>query len=87
MIILEFFEERPVGLGGNEVIDTLVEAACDEQEDFDVREAALRSLGNVGDRRAIPFLEDLLQSGNRSIARDAQAALIGIRQRYPLPGQ
>jgi HEAT repeat protein len=64
-------------------IDALIAAANDEQESFDVREAAMRSLGNVGDRRAIPYLEDLLQSGYRSIGRDAEAALKGIRQRHP----
>ena len=72
-------------LSGDAAIDALIAAAYDEQEIFDVRETALRSLGNMGDRRAIPYLEDLLQSGNRPITRDAEAALIGIRQRHPLP--
>ena len=72
-------------LSGEAAIEALIAAAYDEQENFDVREAALRSLGNMGDRRAIPYLEDLLQSGNRPIVRDAEAALIGIRQRHPLP--
>ncbi|HEX7587602.1 MAG TPA: HEAT repeat domain-containing protein [Anaerolineae bacterium] len=72
-------------LGGEAAINPLLAAACDEQEDFAVREAALRGLGNMGDRRAIPYLEDLLNVENRSITRDAQAALIGIRQRHPLP--
>lgn len=72
-------------LGGEPAIHALIAAAYNEQEVFGVREAALRSLGNVGDRRAIPYLEDLLQSGNRSVVRDAQSALTGIRQRHPLP--
>ncbi|MDE3089052.1 MAG: HEAT repeat domain-containing protein [Chloroflexota bacterium] len=72
-------------LGGDQAIHALIAAAYDEAEEFDVRETALRSLGGMGDRRAIPYLEDLLQSGNRAVVRDAQAALIGIRQRFPLP--
>jgi len=70
-------------LGGEQAANALGAAAYDEREDFGVREAALRGLGNIGDRRAIPYLEDLLDSGNRSIVRDAQAALDGIRQRLP----
>ncbi len=72
-------------LGGEQAVNALIVAAYDENEDFDVREAAMRSLGNIGDRRAIPYLEDLLHSGNRSVVRDAQAALIGIRQHSPNP--
>ncbi len=72
-------------LGGEPAIHALIAAAYNEQEVFGVREAALHGLGNVGDRRAIPYLEDLLQSGNRSVVRDAQSALTGIRQRHPLP--
>ncbi len=72
-------------LGGEQAVTALIAAAYDEQEDFDVREAAMRGLSNIGDRRAIPYLEDLLHSGNRSVVRDAQAALIGIRQRLPKP--
>jgi HEAT repeat protein len=72
-------------LSGEAAINALIAKAYDEQENFDVREAAMLSLATIGDRRAIPYLEDLLQSGNRSVARDAQAALIGIRQRHPLP--
>ncbi len=72
-------------LGGEQAMHALIAAAYDEQENFDVREAALLSLAATGDRRAIPYLEDLLHSGNRSVVRDAQAALTGIRQRHPLP--
>lgn len=71
-------------LGCEPAINALIAVAYNEQENFDVREAAMHSLANIGDRRAIPYLEDLLQSGNRSIVRDAQAALIGIRQRHPI---
>jgi HEAT repeat protein len=72
-------------LSGEQAANALIAAAYDEQEEFNVREAAMLSLATIGDRRAIPYLEDLLQSGNRSVVRDAQAALIGIRQRHPLP--
>ena len=68
-----------------DAVNALIAAAYDEQEDFDVRASAMRSLANIGDRRAIPYLEDLLHSGNRAVVRDAQAALTGIRQRHPLP--
>jgi len=70
-------------LGSEQAVSALIAAAYDEQEDFDVREAAMRSLGNIGDRRAIPYLEDLLHSGSRAVGRDAQAALAGIRQQSP----
>ena len=72
-------------LGGEQAVTALIATVYDEHEDFDVREAAMRGLGNIGDRRAIPYLEDLLHSGNRSVVRDAHAALIGIRQRLPKP--
>jgi HEAT repeat protein len=72
-------------LGGEQAVTALIAASYDEQEDYGVRETAMRGLGNLGDRRAIPYLEDLLHSGNRSVVRDAQAALIGIRQRLPKP--
>lgn len=72
-------------LSGEPAIRALIAAAYNEQEVFGVREAALHSLGNIGDRGAIPYLEDLLQSGNRSVVREARAALTGIRQRHPLP--
>lgn len=72
-------------LGGAQAANALIATAYDEKEAFDVREAAMRSLGNIGDRRAIPYLEDLLHSGNRPVMRDAQAALAGIRQRSPKP--
>jgi HEAT repeat protein len=67
-----------------ESVNALIAAAYDEQEDFGVRDAALRSLGNIGDRRAIPYLEDLVHSGNRAIVRGAQAALAEIRQKSPM---
>lgn len=71
-------------IGSEEAVKALLETAYDENEDFLVRETALHSLGSVGDRRVIPYLEDLLASGNRAIARDAHAALTNIRQRFPL---
>ena len=70
--------------GSEEAVNALIATTYDEQEDFDVRASAMRSLANIGDRRAIPYLEDLLHSGNRAIVRDAQAALDGIRQKSPL---
>jgi HEAT repeat protein len=72
---------------GSQAIVALITAAYDEDEHFDVREASLYSLAKMGDRRVIPYLEDLQHSGNRSIVRDAQAALAGIRQRFPLSHQ
>ncbi len=67
-----------------DAVNALIATAYDEQEDFDVRASAMRSLANIGDRRAIPYLEDLLHSGNRAVVRDAQNALDGIRQKSPL---
>ena len=69
--------------GDPESADTLVTIACDEDEAYPVREAALMGLGEIGDRRALPFLEDLMKSGNRGIAHDADSSATRIRHRYP----
>ncbi len=65
--------------------DALVGAACDEQESFAVRNAAIIALGNVGDLRGLPQLEALMQSSNQGIARDAKASVAAIRRRNNLP--
>ncbi|MBI5653578.1 MAG: HEAT repeat domain-containing protein [Chloroflexi bacterium] len=69
--------------GDPEIADTFVTIACDEDEAYPVREAALMGLGEIGDRRALPFLEDLLKSGNRGIAHDADSSATRIRERHP----
>jgi len=50
-----------------------------------VREAALGTLGKIGDARALPDLEALMRSGNRGLARDAKQCVIAIRTRLNLP--
>ena len=65
--------------------DALLGAACDAQEQFAVREAALVTLGKIGDARALPDLEALTRSDHRGLARDAKQCVIAIRQRWNLP--
>jgi HEAT repeat protein len=66
-------------------IDALLDAVCDARENFAVREAALITLGKIGDARALPDLEALMRSDNRGLARDAKQCVITIRQRWNLP--
>ncbi|CAG0947938.1 hypothetical protein ANRL1_04732 [Anaerolineae bacterium] len=73
--------------GDARVADTLIEVASNEEEPFLVRQAALMSLSQIGDRRTLPFLEDLQKAGNRGLARDAEMCAIQIRQRYPIAPQ
>jgi HEAT repeat protein len=66
-------------------VDALLDVACDAQEQFAVREAALVTLGKIGDARALPDLEALMRSDQRGLARDAKQCVIAIRQRWNLP--
>lgn len=71
-------------------VDALLRAAYDEREEFLVREAALASLGKVGDARVLPYLEDLASSENRNLVRDAKQSAMLIRARLKanqLPNQ
>lgn len=61
--------------------DALLRVAYNNEENFEVREAALASLGKVGDARAIPYLEDLMYSENRNLVRDAKQCAMVIRAR------
>jgi HEAT repeat protein len=65
--------------------EALLDVACDAQEQFAVREAALVTLGKIGDARALPDLEALMRSDQRGLARDAKQCVIAIRQRWNLP--
>lgn len=73
--------------GDARVVEMLIEVAGNEEEMFQVRQAALMSLSQIGDRRALPFLEDLRKYGNRGLARDAEMCAIQIRQRHPIESQ
>ncbi|MBM3128647.1 MAG: HEAT repeat domain-containing protein [Chloroflexi bacterium] len=66
-------------------IDALLDAACNPNEHFTVREAALVTLGRIGDVRALPDLEALMRSDNLGLARDAKQCVSAIRQRWNLP--
>ncbi|MCI0476122.1 MAG: HEAT repeat domain-containing protein, partial [Anaerolineales bacterium] len=66
-------------------VDALLDAACDDQEQFTVRTAALVTLGKIGDAGALPDLEALMHSENLGLARDAKQCVIAIRQRWNLP--
>jgi HEAT repeat protein len=63
------------------VIDRLIAIACDESESFVVRQSAIASLGRIGDERTLPCLEELSQSQNRALARDARFNAAEVRQR------
>ncbi len=66
-------------------LDALLDAACDAQEHFAVREAALVTLGKTGDAGALPDLEALMRSDHLGLARDVKQCVIAIRQRWNLP--
>ncbi len=66
-------------------VDALLDAACDEREQFAVRTAALVTLGKIGDASALPDLDALTRSDNRGLARDAKQCVLAIRQRLNLP--
>ncbi len=53
-------------------VDRLIAVATNESEVFVVRQAAIASLGRIGDDRALPCLEELSHSDNRAVARDAR---------------
>ncbi|MBI4790002.1 MAG: HEAT repeat domain-containing protein [Chloroflexi bacterium] len=61
----------------------LLRIACDDQQPFSVRQYAIASLGQIGDERAIPDLENLSVMPNRVLARDARQSAELIRQRRP----
>jgi len=67
-------------------IDALINAASNETENFDVRSAALASLGNIGDAGTLARVDDLaVSTSNPIIAREARQCAISIRQRLGLP--
>jgi len=69
--------------GAPPVEGLLVELAGDETQDFNVRQAAIMSLSQIGDRDVLAFLEDMTKSSHRGLARDAVECARQIRQRYP----
>ena len=72
------YPERPV-------IDTLLRAARDDAEAYDVRVAAMITLGNIGDEACLPGIDELAAAANKSLAREAKQCAIAIRQRLGLP--
>lgn len=72
------FEDGPA-------IQQLVRVAMNEDETFDVRIAALNSLGQIGNHDALAYIEELIHSPNRVIARDAKQCVTTIRTRLGLP--
>lgn len=63
------------------VVDRLIAIARDETESFVVRQSAIASLGRIGDERTLPCLDELSQSQNRALARDARFNAAEVRQR------
>lgn len=72
------YPERPV-------IDALLRAVSDDAEAYDVRVAAMITLGNIGDEACLPAIDELAVSANKSLAREAKQCAISIRQRLGLP--
>lgn len=68
-----------------QAIQQLVRVATNEDETFEVRVAALNSLGQIGNHDALPRIEELIHSPNRVIARDAKQCVTTIRTRLGLP--
>jgi HEAT repeat protein len=73
------------GFEDTRAINALVAAACDAREHFSVREAALVTLGKIGDAGALADLEALMRADNRGLARDAKQTALAIRARLNLP--
>jgi len=69
--------------GNQQVEQLLVELAENESQVFNVRQAAIISLAQIGDRDVLPFLEDMTKSTHRGLAREAAECARQIRQRYP----
>ncbi|MCX7840135.1 MAG: HEAT repeat domain-containing protein [Anaerolineae bacterium] len=68
-----------------ESVDALLDVARNEHEVFSVRAAAFVTLGQIGDARALTTLEELLDSSNPNVVREAKQCLFTIRQRLNLP--
>ena len=62
-------------IAGPDSVAKLIAVACDEQEDRLVREAAVASLGAIGDERARPVLLALIESAPPQIRRRCVPAL------------
>ncbi len=60
-------------------IPYLAEKAFDEQEDIEVRQSAIKSLGSLGYSNAVPFLLDLLCDDYVSISSEAALALRNMK--------
>lgn len=69
-------------LGDASAVEHLIGVASDENEPFPVRQAAISSLGRIGDLRALPCLDELSQSPQRGLARDAKYNAAQIRQQH-----
>ena len=66
---------QPVGPATREQIFTVLVESLDEPDFASIRAKAMRALGEIGDRRAIPHLERMLSEGNESDRREAGWAL------------
>lgn len=73
--------------GDSDAASALMEMAFNEKEEFPVREAALGTLGKIGDERALDDLDELARGPNRAIARLAAHGAIEIRQRRQLSNE
>ena len=63
---------------GEPAVDPLIETL--EDEDWRVRGAAAWSLGNLGDEKAIPALEKLLDDESGFVKAGAQSAIATIKK-------
>ena len=63
---------------GEPAVDPLIETL--EDEDWRVRGAAAWALGNLGDEKAIPALENLLDDESGFVKAGAQSAIATIQK-------
>lgn len=76
---------RSLGELGEAAVELLIGVAGNEDEVFPVRQSAIACLGRIGDIRALPCLDELSESDNRPLARDARYNAAIIRQRHWQP--
>ena len=63
---------------GEPAVDPLIETLQDE--DWKVRGAAAWALGNIGDKKALPELEKLLDDESGFVKQGAQSAINSINR-------
>lgn len=84
---LKFYAAEALGRykGDSRVIETLINIASDNDNPLHVREVAIRSLGDIGDRRAIGLLINTLKTSSFALRRSSIEALGRIGDPSAIP--